>query len=206
MRACARGIAAGLLLAAALVTSACGPAPWTWDGQPPQDTPTPTTTPVVVPRPVPNDLSGGSTQREVQAGAVTVTVDYWSTLSMDQWTATALKPVSLSLTATVTPDDGQRVYLQSAAMIAAPGAEDGGLAPLAEQRDQARVQPGYLVLDPYSYSNTFNIGEVPAEATFVTAQFTFDFLVQTTPTSEEFAKQSATDTLTIAITQPPSDG
>ena len=61
------------------------------------------------------------------------------------------------------------------------------------------LDTGYLVLDPYSYSQTFNIGEVPADATFVTVQFAFDFLVQTTPTSNEFAKQTASDTLTIAI-------
>ncbi|MDF2492983.1 MAG: hypothetical protein K0Q58_1561, partial [Microbacterium sp.] len=52
---------------------------------------------------------------------------------------------------------------------------------------------------PYSYSQTFNVGEVPAEATFVTVQFTYDYLVQTTPTSSEYAKQTASDTLTVAI-------
>ncbi len=40
---------------------------------------------------------------------------------------------------------------------------------------------------------------VPVEATYVTIQFDYDFLVQTTPTSTEFAKQTASDTLTIAI-------
>ena len=55
------------------------------------------------------------------------------------------------------------------------------------------------MLAPYSYSQTFNVGEVPADATFVTLQFTFEFLVQTTPTSNEFAKQTASDTLTVAI-------
>jgi hypothetical protein len=46
---------------------------------------------------------------------------------------------------------------------------------------------------------TFNVGEVPAEATSVTLQFTYEYLVQTTPTSNEYAKQTATDTLTVAI-------
>ncbi|MFX5602990.1 hypothetical protein ABTD90_20800, partial [Acinetobacter baumannii] len=60
-----------------------------------------------------------------------------------------------------------------------------------------------LVLSPYSYSQTFNVGEVPAEATFVTLQFTYEFLLQTTPTSSEFAKQTASDTLTVAIAPSP---
>lgn len=62
------------------------------------------------------------------------------------------------------------------------------------------MSPGYLVLDPYSYSQTFNVGPVPPEATFVTLQFSYDFLVQTTPTSSEYAKQTATDTITVALT------
>jgi hypothetical protein len=149
---------------------------------------------------VPNDLSGGATQRQLAAGAVTATIDYWSTLSMDEWTAEAIKPVSISLITTVTPDDGQKVYLQRATMTAVPSSPTGALDALAPQVDSSTVSPGYLVLDPYSYSQTFNVGPVPAEATYVTLQFSYDFLVQTTPTSSEYAKQTATDTLTVALT------
>lgn len=174
----------------------CGPAPW--EEAAGGSTPTPTST--AVPTPVPNDLSGGATQRQLTAGAVTATIDYWSTLSMDKWTAEAVKPVSISLITTVTPDDGQKVYLQRATMTAVPSSPTGALDALAPQVDAATVSPGYLVLDPYSYSQTFNVGPVPAEATHVTLQFSYDFLVQTTPTSSEYAKQTATDTLTVALT------
>jgi hypothetical protein len=135
----------------------------------------------------------------VTAGAVAATIDYWSTLSMDRWTATALKPISVSMATTVTPNDGQKVYLQKATMVAVPGNASTSFPALAPQTDQSSVSPGYLVLSPYSYSQTFNVGEVPAEATFVTVQFTYDYLVQTTPTSSEYAKQTASDTLTVAI-------
>ncbi|MFB7894148.1 hypothetical protein ACFC1I_18245 [Microbacterium sp. NPDC056044] len=174
----------------------CGPAPWEEGAG--GSTPTPTST--AVPTPVPNDLSGGATQRALTAGAVAATIDYWSTLSMDQWTPDAVKPVSISLITTVTPDDGQKVYLQRATMTAVPHSPTGVLDALAPQVDAATVSPGYLVLDPYSYSQTFNVGLVPAEATYVTLQFSYDFLVQTTPTSSEYAKQTATDTLTVALT------
>ncbi|MGX5772093.1 hypothetical protein ACWKWN_15180 [Microbacterium trichothecenolyticum] len=175
----------------------CGPAPW--EDAAGGSTPTPTST--TIPTPVPNDLSGGATERELSAGAVTATIDYWSTLSMDQWTAEAIKPVSISLVTSVTPDDGQKVYLQRATMTAVPATPTGALDALAPQLDAATVSPGYLVLDPYSYSQTFNVGPVPAEATYVTLQFSYDFLVQTTPSSSEYAKQTATDTLTVALTR-----
>lgn len=189
---------AGVVVMGALGVSAlagCGPAPWD-----PAGGSTPTATSTAVPTPVPNDLSGGATQRQLTAGAVSATVDYWSTLSMDQWTAEAVKPVSISLITTVQPDDGQKVYLQRASMTAVPSTPTGALDALAPQADASTVSPGYLVLDPYSYSQTFNVGPVPPEATFVTLQFSYDFLVQTTPTSSEYAKQTATDTITVALT------
>jgi hypothetical protein len=186
----------GIAVAGAATLSGCGVAPWDEAGG--SATPTPTAS--VAPAPIPNDLSGGATARELTAGAVTAAVDYWSTLGMERWTATALKPVSLSMTTTVAPDDGQKVYLQSATMVAVPGTAEADLAPLEAQQDASTVSPGYLVLDPYSYAQTFVTGPVPDEATHVTLQFTFDFLVQTTPTSKEYAKQTATDTLTVALT------
>ncbi|MCX6501345.1 MAG: hypothetical protein NT132_02895 [Microbacterium sp.] len=197
----ARAVVAILALSA---LSGCGPAPWNGGG--PDPTPTPTATRrSPVPAPVSNDLSSGSTQREVSAGAVSAAINYWSTLSMDRWTATALKPISLSMVTTITPNDGQKVYLQKATMVAVPGNATTSFDPLSPQVDQSSVAPGYLVLSPYSYSQTFNVGDLPAEATFVTVQFTYDFLVQTTPESTEYAKQTATDTLVVAIAQPATD-
>jgi hypothetical protein len=192
---------AGVALTASLLLVGCGTPPWAEPGASgaPQS-PTPTRTQTVAPQPVANDLSSGSTERKIQAGSVAADVNYWSTLSMDRWTAMALKPVSLSMVTTVTPSDGQQVYLQRASMIAVPGNGTQSFSALAAQVDQATVTPGYPVLSPYSYSQTFNVGEVPAEATFVTLQFTYEYLVQTTPTSSEYAKQTATDTLTVAIT------
>lgn len=192
-------LAAGLLAIAPAVMTGCGPAPWDQ-----QRTPAPSPTATDVPAPIPNDLSSGSTQRELAAGAVSATIDYWSSLSMDRWTAAALKPVSLSMSTTVTPNDGQKVFLQKATMVAVPANATTTFAALPGQTDQATVAPGYLVLSPYSYSQTFTVGEVPAEATFVTIQFTYDFLVQTTPTSSEYAKQTGSDILTVAIAAAPA--
>ncbi len=198
VRKATAGVAAVMAVAA---LTACGPAPWSAESAAeaqPDDLATATVAP-----PVPNDLSSGSTQRELQAGAVAATVDYWSDLSMDRWTAGAVKPVSISMVTSVTPADGQKVYLQRASMLAIPANATETFDALPAQIDAATVSPGYLVLTPYSYSQTFNVAAVPAEATFVTLQFTFDYLVQTTPTSAEYAKQTATDVLTVAIAASP---
>ncbi|PZU33454.1 MAG: hypothetical protein DI577_00865 [Microbacterium sp.] len=197
-RRLSRGWAAATATLLAAILVGCGPAPWTQD----QGSPSPTVTSSPVAPPVSNDLSGGATERTLTAGAVSATVNYWSTLRMDRWTATAVKPISLSMVTTITPNDGQKVYLQRATMTAVPGNATQSFAPLDPQVDQSTVAPGYLVLSPYSYSNTFNVGAVPADATFVTIQFDYDFLVQTTPTSTEYAKQTASDTLTVAIAAP----
>lgn len=178
-----------------LALSGCGAPPWANGGGPSPSASTATP----IPTPVPNDLSSGSTARTLAAGAVTATVDYWSELSMDKWTASALKPIKLSLMTTVTPNDGQKVFLQRATMTAVPASADGALDPLTPQIDQATTAPGYLVLSPYSYSQQFTVGAVPDDATYVTLEFTYDFLVQTTPTSAEYAKQTATDTIVVAI-------
>ena len=180
--------------ATALVVPLAGCSAAPWEAQP-----SGSATSTSVPTPVPNDLSSGATQRTLTAGAVTATVDYWSTLDMGQWSAGAIKPVSLSMMTTVDPDDGKKVYLQRAQMQAIPSTPTGPLAALDVQADSSTVSPGYLVLSPYSYSQTFNVGPVPAESTFVTLHFTYDFLVQTTPTSNEYSKQTATDTVTVAL-------
>lgn len=189
-----RGAIAAAALAVTAGLAGCGAAPWAADGD--EQTPAPTAT---VAPPVPNDLSSGSTERDLTAGSVSAEVHYWSTLSMDRWTAGAVKPINLSLITKVSPSNGQKVYLQKATMIAIPADAAQTFAPLEAQVDAAGVAPGYLVLDPYSYSQSFNVGPVDAAATHVTLQFTYDFLVQTTPTSKEYAKQTATDTVTVAV-------
>lgn len=192
-----RLIATTAAVAIALTLTACSAPPWETGDAGNSATPKPSST--KVPDPVSNDLSSGSTERTLTTGPLVAGVDYWSTLSMDQWTADALKPINLSMLVDITPADGQKVYLQRASMVAVPFTAAGALAPLAPVVDSATVNPGYLVLNPYSYSQVFNVGQVPEDATGVRVEFTYDFLVQTTPTSSEYAKQTATDTLSIAI-------
>lgn len=184
-------------LVIALAVSGCSTPPWVTPTASPSATPSSTE----VPQPVPNDLSSGSTARSLTAGPLTISIDYWSTLTMDKWTADALKPVSLSMITQITPNDGQKVYLQRATMTATPMSATETFDTLSAQVDSATTSPGYLVLDPYSYSQTFTVGPTPEGATHVVLEFTYEYLVQATPTSSDYAKQTATDTITVAITQ-----
>lgn len=193
--------AVGAIVVAAVLLTGCGTAPWA-----DAEEPTPSHSATAAPAPVPNDLSGGATERLLQAGAVSISVDYWSDLTMDRWTPKALKPVSLSMVTTIEPNDGQRVYLQRASMIVVPTTVDGEQSALTPSVDTAATAPGYLVLSPYSYSQTFYVGDVPDDTLFLTVRFTYDLLVQTTPTSTEYAKQTASDSLTIAINSVAEDG
>jgi hypothetical protein len=187
----------GVLLILALALSGCSTPPWATPTASPSVSPSSTE----VPQPVPNDLSSGSTERGLTAGPLAISIDYWSTLTMDKWTAEALKPVSLSMITQITPNDGQKVYLQRATMIATPMSATETFDTLSAQVDSATTSPGYLVLDPYSYSQTFTVGPTPKGATYVSLEFTYEYLVQATPTSSDYAKQTATDTITVAITE-----
>lgn len=187
---------APLLVVTALGLAACSSPPWAVT---PADSATPTPTMTEIAQPIPNDLSSGSTARTLTAGPLSIGLNYWSTLTMDKWTPGAIKPVSLSLITLIYPNDGQKVYLQRATMVATPGSATETFTPLSAQTDSATTNPGYLVLDPYSYSQTFQVGPTPDAATYVTLEFTYEFLVQSTPTSTDYAKQTASDTLTVAI-------
>lgn len=182
----------------AVTLSACGAAPW--------DQAATTATPTATPKPtngeittVVNELATGSTKHTLTAGSIGLSVDYFSTLSMDQWTADANKPLSISMIADITGDEGQAVYLSNMTVLVAVYGPDGKLTSPAQLTDRSTVTPGYLVKDPYSYSQTFILPAVDPDATYVQLSLTYELLLQSTPTSSSYAKQTASDTLTIAI-------
>jgi hypothetical protein len=150
---------------------------------------------------VTNDLAGGSATHTLGSGAISLQVKYWSDLPMNQWTAGASKPLNISATATLNGDQGQAVYLSQ--VTATPVVTDGAkvLKAPAAFIDTASVSPGYLVKTPYSYTQTFTIPALDSRATAITLNFNYALLLQSTPTSGAYAKQSASDQITIAITK-----
>lgn len=195
-----RRIVATALASAAVVLSltACGTPPWEAEAT---RTPTPVATtpaPVETVATVVNELASGSAERQLTAGNIKLTVNYWSTLSMDQWTADANKPLSFSAVAAL--EGGKnRIYLSKVSVVTAVRGDGAPLPAPEPLADNANVAPGYFISSPYSYSQSFVLPAVDRTATSVQLTITYELLLQTTPTSTEYAKQTATDTLTIAI-------
>jgi hypothetical protein len=198
-------LAAAVAAVLALGLSGCGTAPWatgtttgaTGASKTPASSATPTPVPTI--ESVVNELASGSAQHQLVAGDVAITANYWSTLSMDQWTASASKPINFSLIGALGTDDGQGVYLSRVTLEAAVSGAKGALPSPPPLTDQASVAPGYDMKSPYSYSQRFVLPALDPAATSVTLSFTYEVLIQTTPTSSAYAKQTAGDQLTIAI-------
>jgi len=188
---------AGIALASTLLLGGCGTAPFLTDATP---TPTPTSSGEITS--VENDLATGSVERTLAAGNISLGINYWSDLPMDQWTPAANKPLNLSMIATLAGDEGQRIYLSKVTVVAAVDGKNGSLAAPASLVDEANVAPGYQVKAPYSYSQSFVLPPLDPAATSISLAITYELLLQTTPTSAEYAKQTATDLLTIAIAPP----
>ncbi|SDZ51418.1 hypothetical protein [Herbiconiux ginsengi] len=204
-RAAVLAAAAGLTTAVVAGLSGCGTAPWDQPGfnsASATSTSSSTPTPSATITPIINELATGSTQHELKAGDISLTVTYYSTLSMDQWTAAANKPLSFSMTGKLGSDQGQKIYLSRVSVTPAVDGPKGSLPAPAPLTDQASVAPGYLVKDPYSYSQTFVLPALDPAATSMTLSFTYEILLQSAPDSTDYAKQTATDQLTIAIAPP----
>ena len=198
---------AALLLAAA----GCSTPPWEEAAaQAAQAAPVTTATPTapVTPTPPPtrapvkNDLSKGVAKHRLDAGAIELKTVYYSTMPMTQWTPQASKPLTLSLTAGFPGGYKQDIYLAEVDVRMDVTGPDGPLAPPAPIVDEATVSPGYLIKKPNSYGNVFTVPALPEGAQSVTLTFTYQLLAPSKPKSKTYSKQVATDTVTVAITNP----
>lgn len=198
--------AGSVVLAGALLValSACGTPPWEVGGtSAPHASASKSATKAPQVTAVPNELAAGNAVHTLTAGAASLTATYWSTLSMDKWTAAANKPLSFSLIGTLAPDDGQNVYLSRVTLTTAVHGPKGELPAPAPFTDQTTVNPGYLIKSPYSYSETFVLPEIDPAATGVTLTITYELLIQSAPLATDYAKQTAVDSLTVAIAPKP---
>lgn len=201
---------AGVLSASVLVSlllSGCGVPPWrqaqSGSGSAGSTTAAPTLSPTPSPTPsvakVKNDLAKGSAKRQLGAGGLRMNVTYWSTLDMGRWTPAATKPLNLSLTAAFADGSTQDVYLNNVAVTMNVAGPDGPLTSPDPLTDATSVPPGYLVTSPNSYVKVFDLPRFEDAATSVTVTLTYELLAQSKPKSHTYLKQSASDSLVIAL-------
>lgn len=161
-------------------------------------TPTPEQTPTPEPEPVlppfENVLASGSVTRVLEAGTVSVELSYWSTLSLDQWTASAQKPLSLRLTA-----DGVGDVSLAGLRVVAEGYVEGNWVGLDPGVVNLPALEGTIdVSDPASTIQAIVIGPVEDDVTALRLTVMVDLLDDDRYTSAQY---SALDSLSILLAQ-----
>lgn len=200
-----RASLAAILVTSALFLAGCSTPPWEVAASSENTTaetssaaaPSSTVKPSV--QVISNDLSAGSTKRTLTAGAATLTVQYWSTLNMGEWTAGATKPLTIKVSAKLKNSAGQQIYLAKVSSLISVSGPNGVIGDPLTVNDAATISPGYLIKSPYSYDQTLLIPSVDSTANQLTITISFDVLIQAKPKSTHYAKQTASDTLKIAI-------
>lgn len=142
-----------------------------------------------------DDFPTGSATHRVTAGALELDISYWTSLPRDQWSAEAVKPLSVSVTTSSTQD----VTVTGMSFIVEPRAGGTAVA-AAEIRQEARLpQLGALIDAPTTYSWT---AAIPAVDENVTALRVIALLEISIPGPDEGSPtvvQTATDELVITL-------
>ncbi len=196
-----------VILLTAVAVAGCGTPPWeqareTASPLAPETasaSPTATPTPTAKPSKIRNDLAKGSIHKKLTAGGVILDMAYYSTLDLGQWTPEATKPLTVSMSADFDGGYKQNIYLSKVTVRVSASGPEGTATTLEPLTDNAPVAPGYLVKAPNSYGQVFTLPALPAEATSVSLNFTYELLAQSAPKSKKYARQTGSDTVVIAL-------
>ncbi len=202
-----------LALLIVLGGAGCGTPPWQEAGPTPASTSsvTPPRTSTPAPSATPtskssvtaangrNDLSSGSAKRTMEAGGVRLSVNYWSELAMNDWTAEASKTLNLSASSVFIDGYEQNIFLGKITVTMAVSGPDGPLKAPDPLVDTASITPGYLIKKPNSYGQIFTIPALAKGANSIALTLTYELLVQTAPKAKTYAKQTASNDLVISI-------
>lgn len=147
-----------------------------------------------------DDLAAsGALHRTLRAGAVRLSVHYWSSLEQSAWTANAVKPLSMSVSAAVPGRAATRVFLQKVTVVPTAKNPDGALATLPAIRDDSAITPGYLVQKPNSYQEVFSLPTVDDQVTQLSLLITYELVLPAGTKPETYLKQSVSDIVAITL-------
>ena len=148
-----------------------------------------------------NDLAKVPLKRTINAGPLTVSVEYTSRLAIADWRAGVSKPLRLNLTAVNKGKAGQKVYLIQATATVTAYDEAGPLGTPSTLSDETNINPGFIVTFPNTYNQTFALPAVDDGATELTIDLTYELAQEVAKGKDgrDFAKQVATDTVTVPL-------
>lgn len=180
-----------------LTATGCGTPPW-------QDSASPTPPSSASSRPTPtpavNDLANGSLKRSLKAGAAALTISYWSTLDLAEWTPGVPKPLNVVVSGTLEGGaKGQQTFLSAVRVSTTATGADGAPHVLDAIDDSATVAPGYLISKPNSYQQVLTLPAAPAGSTSLRITLTYELLIQSAPKASTYLRQATSDTIQVPL-------
>jgi hypothetical protein len=150
---------------------------------------------------VTNDLARLPLKRALNAGPVTVNAEYTTRLALKDWKAENNKPLKVSASAANRRKSGQKIYVAKVVMTITAYDDAGQLDVPQTLTDEPNISPGYFVTFPNTYNQTFAIPTVDSGATRIIIDISYELVleVERTKLGRDFAKQVATDTITVPI-------
>jgi hypothetical protein len=158
----------------------------------PKTTPVAHTATIVKPKVRPTgDLAKGSLVRKLDAGALSLAVNYWSDQKPETWSADKAVVLRLSahlerkgvISPTAVPVKISRFWVTL---------DDGtSVSTLVDDRGE------FVITPPYSYGSALTIRPANKTATSAIMSVEFDLLIETTPTSKAYFRQTVLDTVSL---------
>lgn len=163
--------------------------------------PTPSSAQSGTPKPIVNDLAKLPLKRTVNAGPLTVSIEYNTTLPLDAWTPSVSKPIELSLTAMSKRQADQKIYLTKVSADITAYDASGPVDDSRTLTDEANINPGFIVTFPNTYNQRFLIPGSSEVADRLSIDFTYEFVLQVNKDKDgrNFSKQVATDTVSVPL-------
>lgn len=150
---------------------------------------------------IPNDLAKRPLKRKLNAGPLTVDVRYDTPISVKKWRPDRSKPLRISLKAVNRDKKKQKIYLTKATANITAYDNQGQIGDARTVSDSADVNPGFIVTAPNTYNESLAIPPLDSGSMWMTVDLTYELVmeVERTKQGRDFAKQVATDTLTVPL-------
>jgi hypothetical protein len=169
-----------------------------------RDAPSPTPSPIALLKPTPtpapapaptvhDDLARGSAKHVLDAGPTSLTLRYWSTLSKEDWTWGATKPLTIAVSAT----GESRVSLTAARVAVDQLTASGWVAVPGQSPAVLPVSGNPSIASPASSTLTSLLSAVDRNATAL--RYTVVVEISVGAWNGVSSSYSATDTLTVAL-------